>query len=57
MMFWNRLVNTKNDGTIKRRFGANFDKTRYLTLVGLVGFDWIRVVDGLWSVEVVFGYD
>ena len=43
----------KHDGSIKRRFGKNFDKTRDSTVVG---FDCIRAVDGLQSVEVVIRY-
>ena len=44
-------------GAIKRRLGANFDKTRGSIVTGLVGFDWIRVVDGSQSIKAIFGCD
>ena len=47
----------EHDGAIKRRFGENFDKTQDSIVTDLVGFDWIRAIDGLQSVETVFGYD
>ena len=53
---WESSLQYEHGGSIKRRFGEDFDKPRSSTVVGLVGLNYFRVFDGLQSVEVVFRY-